>query len=258
MRFATWNVNSLSQRLARIEAWLVEVAPDVLCLQETKVADTAVPTISLSALGYEIAHHGEGRWNGVAICSRVGLDDVISGFAEGLEADDQARLITASCGGVRVLSAYVPNGRTLTDDNYRYKLHWLERLRAHLGAIDSPDHPLVLCGDLNIAPADIDVWDPAAFEGGTHVSDPEREAFRQLLDWGLADVVREAYEDVEQIFSWWDYRAGDFHKGKGMRIDHVLASAPLAAQVRWALIDRNARKGDKPSDHAPIVVEVEV
>ncbi len=257
MRFATWNVNSLTQRLARIEPWLADVAPDVICLQETKVADTAVPTIELSALGYEIAHHGEGRWNGVAICSRVGLDDVVSGFAEGISADDQARLITATCGGVRVLSAYVPNGRTLTDDNYRYKLDWLERLQMHLGIVGSREQPLVLCGDLNIAPADIDVWDPAAFEGGTHVSGPEREAFQRLLDWGLSDVVRDAYTDVERIFSWWDYRAGDFHKGKGMRIDHVLASQSLASQVRWALIDRNARKGEKPSDHAPVIVEVQ-
>ncbi len=257
MRVATWNVNSLGQRLARLETWLADAQPDVVCLQETKLADSAVPALALAALGYEIAHHGEGRWNGVAICSRVGLTDVVAGFADGVEADDQARLVTATCGGVRVLSAYVPNGRSLSDDHYRYKLHWMARLERHLDAVADPTDRVLLCGDLNIAPADIDVWDPAAFEGSTHVSGPEREALERLLAWGLRDVFREAYPGVGGLYSWWDYRAGNFHKGKGMRIDHVLASRPLADRVRWAIIDRNARKGDKPSDHAPVLVEVD-
>ncbi|MGE3620783.1 MAG: exodeoxyribonuclease III [Acidimicrobiia bacterium] len=256
MRIATWNVNSLAQRLPRVEAWLAEVRPDVLCLQETKLADTAVPAMALSALGYEIAHHGEGRWNGVAICSRRGLDDVVTGFAAGLAPDDQARLVTATCGGVRVLSAYVPNGRELGHDHYRYKLDWLQRLEAHLGVVAGATTPVALCGDLNIAPADLDVWDPRAFEGATHVSEAERAAFARLLGTGLHDVVRDAHPEVPGLYSWWDYRAGDFHKGRGMRIDHVLLSSSLAERVRWVLIDRNARKGDKPSDHAPVVVEV--
>ena len=257
VRLATWNVNSLKVRLERVEAWLAECQPDVVCMQETKLADTAFPTMAFSALGYESAHHGEGRWNGVAIVSRVGLDDVVDGFGDGEAPDPEARLITATCGGVRVMSAYVPNGRALDHDHYQYKLRWLARLVDHLAATADPAQPVALCGDLNIAPADRDVWDAAALVDVTHVSAPERAALQNLLDWGLTDVFRDHYPDVDRLFSWWDYRAGNFHKGIGMRIDLVLGSASLAERTRWALIDRNARKGQQPSDHAPLVVDLE-
>lgn len=257
MRVATWNVNSLKARLARLEAWLDEVQPDVCCLQETKLAEVAFPSMAFSTRGYEVAHHGEGRWNGVAICSRVGLDDVIEGFADGGPPEDQARLVSATCDGIRVLSCYVPNGRSLQDPNYQYKLAWLERLEAHVDAQLEAGHDLLVCGDMNIAPTDLDVWDPTALEGSTHVSEPERKALARLEDKGLVDVVRARHPGVERLFTWWDYRAGAFHKGMGMRIDLVLASPRLAQAVSWVLIDRNARKGPQPSDHAPVVVQFE-
>lgn len=256
MRLVTWNVNSLKARQERVEEWLAECQPDVVCLQETKLADTAFPSLAFSSLGYESAHHGEGRWNGVAILSRVGLDDVVSGFADGGPPDPEARLITATCGGVRVMSAYVPNGRALDHEHYTYKLGWLDRLLGHLDATTRPQDLVALCGDFNIAPADIDVWDAAALVDATHVSQPERDALQRLLDWGLTDVFRNHFPDVERLYSWWDYRAGNFHKGIGMRIDLVLASASLARAVDFTLIDRNARKGKLPSDHAPVIVEV--
>ena len=256
MRLVTWNVNSLKARLERVEEWLAECEPDIVCMQETKLADTAFPTLAFSALGYESAHHGEGRWNGVAILSRVGLDDVVTGFADADAADPEARLITATCGGVRVMSAYVPNGRALDHDHYHYKLRWLERLAGHLDVVADPAGPTALCGDFNIAPADIDVWNPAALVDATHVSEPERKALARLLDWGLTDVFRDRFPGVERLYSWWDYRAGNFHKGIGMRIDLVLGSRSLADRVEWALIDRNARKGKQPSDHAPLVLEI--
>lgn len=257
MRLATWNVNSLNVRQERVEEWLAECQPDVVCLQETKLADTAFPALAFSALGYDSAHHGEGRWNGVAILSRVGLDDVVLGFADDEGADPEARLLTATCGGVRVLSAYVPNGRALDQEHYQYKLRWLDRLLRHLDLVGSSDEAMAVCGDFNIAPADIDVYDPAAFVDATHVSQPEREALGRLLDWGLRDVFRDRYPDTERLYSWWDYRAGSFHKGLGMRIDLVLGTASVQERVEWALIDRNARKGKQPSDHAPVVVQLD-
>jgi exodeoxyribonuclease III len=257
VRLVTWNVNSLKVRMPRIEEWLAACQPDIVCMQETKLADTAFPAMAFSALGYESAHHGEGRWNGVAILSRVGLDDVVPGFGDGGPADPEARLLTATCGGIRVTTAYVPNGRGLDQEHYQYKLRWLDRLIAHLDATSEPSGATVLCGDMNIAPTDIDVWDPAALVGSTHVSEPERAALRRLLEWGLHDVFRDQYPDVERLFSWWDYRAGNFHKGIGMRIDLVLGSQTVVDRVRWALIDRNARKGKQPSDHAPLVVELD-
>lgn len=257
MRLATWNVNSLKARLERVEQWLAECEPDVVCMQETKLADTAFPTLAFAALGYESAHHGAGRWNGVAILSRVGLDDVVTGFADDDTREDEARLITATCGGVRVMSAYVPNGRALDHEQYRYKLRWLERLLGHLDRVADPAMPVALCGDFNIAPEDIDVRHAESLVDATHVSEPERKALQRLLDWGLRDVFRERFPATERLYSWWDYRAGNFHKGIGMRIDLVLASAPLAERVEWALIDRNARKGKAPSDHAPLVVSLQ-
>lgn len=256
VRLVTWNVNSLNARLVRVEEWIADCQPDVVCFQETKLSNSAFPSMAFAALGYEAVHHGEGRWNGVAILSRVGLDDVVTGFADGDPDDPEARLVTATCAGVRVMSAYVPNGRSLDHEHYQYKLHWLQRLRRHLDAVAAPAGPVVLCGDFNIAPTDLDVWDVTAVHGATHVSPPEREALQRLLDWGLVDVFRVKFPGTQRLFSWWDYRAGNFHKGLGMRIDLVLASEPLSEYVSWALIDRNARKGRLPSDHAPLAVEI--
>ena len=256
MRLATWNVNSLKARLPRVEAWLADVQPDVLCMQETKLADSAFPAMAFQALGYDAVHHGEGRWNGVAIVSRVGIEDPANGFTKGDESfDREARLLSATCAGVRVVSVYVPNGRSLDDPHYEYKLGWLERLHRHLEHDAAPDREVVVAGDFNIAPDDRDVYDPAKFVGATHTSQPERDRLRELLDWGLEDVFRRQHEQGG-AFSWWDYRAGDFHQGRGMRIDLVLASAPLAQRVEWCVIDRNARKGTSPSDHAPVIVDL--
>ena len=257
MRIATWNVNSLKARLPRVEEWLAYAAPDVLCLQETKLADTAFPALTFEALGYSSAHHGEGRWNGVAILSRVGLDDIANGFEDDDDPDVDARLIWASCGGVRVASVYVPNGRGLEEDHYQYKLRWLARLRANLDARYDPAAPLAICGDFNIAPTDDDVYDPKAFIGSTHVSEPERTALATLEAWGLEDAFRRQRPEPK-LYSYWDYRAGMFHKHLGMRIDLVLATATLADHVTFALVDRQARKGTQPSDHAPVIIDVDL
>ncbi len=256
MRIATWNVNSLTARLGRVEEWLVYVRPDVLCMQETKQADAVFPHGAFAALGYETVHHGDGRWNGVAIASRVGVSEVSSGL--GSADDDQGtRLIAADCGGVRVVSVYVPNGRSLDSEQYPAKLAWLARLRALLDETSSPDRPLAVCGDFNVAPEDRDVWDPAQFAGETHVSPPERAALGDLLSWGLVDAFRRLYDD-EDLFTWWDYRAGNFHKHRGMRIDLILLTEALADRTRYGLIDRNARKGQKPSDHAPLFIDTDL
>jgi exodeoxyribonuclease-3 len=212
--------------------------------------------MAFQSLGYESAHHGAGQWNGVALLSRVGLDDVQAGFAPGLEADHDARLISATCGGVRVSSVYVPNGRSVDSEHYRYKLSWLGRLREHLSLSTAPDRDVAVCGDFNIAPDDSDVWDPGAFVGSTHVSAPEREALSALESWGLVDAFRRRWPD-DGLYTYWDYRAGDFHSHRGMRIDLLLLSAPLAEAVSWALVDRNARKGKQPSDHAPVFVDLD-
>jgi exodeoxyribonuclease-3 len=252
---ATWNVNSLKARLPKVEQWLAEVQPDVLCMQETKLADSAFPAMPFAALGYESLHHGEGRWNGVAIVSRCGLEDPSPGFAgDDAVPNDEARIVSATCNGVRIASVYVPNGRSPDNPQFKVKLDWLARLRLHLDAACDPTADLVVCGDFNIAPEDRDVYDPAAFVGDTHVTPEEREALAHLEAWGLTDVFRR-HHDGGGLFSWWDYRAGNFHKHKGMRIDLVLATKSLAERSRWALIDRNARKGQIPSDHAPLLVE---
>jgi exodeoxyribonuclease-3 len=257
VRIATWNVNSLKARLPRVEEWLAYAHPDVLCLQETKLADSAFPALTFGALGYEAAHCGQGQWNGVAILSRVGLDEVVAGFSDQDEDETvEARLLWATCGGVRVASVYVPNGRMVGSEHYDAKLAWLERLRRHLAATCRPTDELVVCGDFNVAPDDRDVWDPSKLHGGTHVSPPEREAVAALERWGLVDVFRRRYADAG-LYSWWDYRAGDFHQGRGLRIDLALATEPLARRATYALIDRFARKGKAPSDHAPLLVDFE-
>jgi exodeoxyribonuclease-3 len=255
MRFATWNVNSLKVRQGRVEQWLADLAPDVVCMQETKIADSAFPALGFEALGYESAHHGEGRWNGVAVLSKVGLTDVRYGFADEGVPDAEARIMTAVCDGVTFVNVYVPNGRALDADHYRYKLEWLERLRGHLDLVSRPDQPTILAGDFNIAPTDDDVYDPGMFVGATHVSAPERERLGALLDWGLVDLFRRCH-DAPGVYSWWDYRAGDFHEGRGMRIDLALGTPAVADRLEWAIIDRNARKGQQPSDHAPLILDL--
>lgn len=255
-RIVSWNVNSLNARQERVQQWLADIAPDVLCMQETKLGDEAFPAMAFAAAGYDSAHHGQGRWNGVAILSRVGLDDVVCGFADGIEPDPDARLITARCGGVVVVNGYIPNGRALDDPHYQYKLSWLDRLDAHLDAVTTADDDVIVVGDFNIAPADIDVYDPKAFVGSTHTSAAERAALARLEARGLVDVFRHRYPDAPKLYSWWDYRRGDFHQGRGLRIDLALASPALAARVEWCIVDRNARKGELPSDHAPLVVDV--
>jgi exodeoxyribonuclease-3 len=254
LRLVTWNVNSLKARLPRVQEWLTENAPDVVCLQETKMKDEAFPAEVFREMGYESAHHGQGQWNGVAILSKVGIDDVVAGWDDGGPEDGDARLIWATCGGVRVASAYVPNGRALDNDHYTYKLGWLERLRATLDRREDAGSPLAVCGDYNIAPEDRDVWDPAHFAGLTHTSEPERAALRSLEAWGMEDVYRR-FHDEAGLFSWWDYRGGDFHQGRGMRIDLILATPSLARRATGSFVDRDARKGEKPSDHAPVVAD---
>ncbi|MFZ4810864.1 MAG: exodeoxyribonuclease III [Ilumatobacteraceae bacterium] len=256
MRIATWNVNSLKARLPRVEEWLAEVQPDVVCLQETKLSDDAWPALTFAGLGYESTHHGQGQWNGVAILSKVGLADVVANFAPGTgDPDPDARIITARCGGVSITSVYVPNGRSLDNDHYQYKLRWLAQLRRHLDAVGSPDEPLIVTGDFNIAPDDRDVFDPSKFVDATHVSEPERVLLRDLESWGLVDLFRQLWPQ-DRLYSWWDYRAGDFHQGRGLRIDLVLGTKVVAERLSWSIVDRNARKGTSPSDHAPVIVDL--
>jgi len=257
MRIATWNVNSLKARLPRVEEWISYARPDVLCLQETKMTDEAFPYMTFQLLGYDAAHNGDGRWNGVAILSRVGLEDPVPGFRGAAGEKAECRLLSATCGGVLVMSVYVPNGRRVGSEHYAAKLAWLEDLLRHVEASCDPDAPVAICGDFNVAPDDRDVWDAAAVHGATHVSEQERAAVRALLEWGLVDVFR-ALHTEPGLYSWWDYRAGDFHRRKGMRIDLALMSHVLADRATFALIDRNARKGKLPSDHAPALIDVDI
>jgi exodeoxyribonuclease-3 len=268
MRIATWNVNSLKARMEKVSWWLERARPDVLLIQETKLADADAPVAVFRDAGYELAHHGEGQWNGVAIASRVGVGEVETNFglplhpARTSEAGDdeplaEARMIAATCGGVRVVSLYAPNGRSVGSLFYAAKLAWYGRLLDWLERAADPAEPLVMGGDFNVAPEDLDVWDPAACHGGTHVSPPEREAFARLRGWGLEDAYRLHHPEPGR-YTWWDYRAGAFHKNFGMRIDHLLVTQPVAGRTVWAEIDREARKGKPiPSDHAPLVVDLD-
>ena len=268
MRIATWNVNSLKARLEKVSWWLQRARPEVLLMQETKLADADAPHDVLQQAGYDLAHHGEGRWNGVAIASRVGIDDVITNFGQPLQAprtpdiaDDEplaeARMLSAVCGGVRVVSLYAPNGRVVGSPFYQAKLVWYERLARWLDEAGDPSSALVLGGDFNVAPEDADVWDPQACHGGTHVSPPEREAFARLRSWGLVDAYRLHHAEGGR-YTWWDYRAGNFHKNFGMRIDHLLVTKPVAGRTVWVEIDREARKGKPlPSDHAPLLIDLD-
>ena len=259
MRVATWNINSAKARQARLISWLDRVKPDVVTLQETKLADAAFLELfdeDLFRRGYSVAHHGDGRWNGVAILSRVGMADVERGLADGPGfPDPEARAIAATCGGVRIWSLYVPNGRTPDDPHYAYKLSWLGALRAvlatHVGRV-----PVLATGDFNIAPADDDVWDIADFDGATHVTAPERDALRAVTDVGLTDLVRRRWP-TEQAYTYWDYRSMMFQRNYGMRIDLALGSAEVADRVAAVWVDRQARKGEGASDHAPVVVDLD-
>lgn len=257
VRVATWNVNSVKQRVPRLLPWLDQRSPDVLCLQETKLSDAAFEELlgaELAGRGYLVALHGEAQWNGVAILSRVGLEDVVVGLqgAPGFP-HPEARAVAATCGGIRVHSVYVPNGREPDSDHYRYKLAWLAALREVLAA---GGQDAMVCGDMNIAPTDADVFDPAAYEGHTHVTPPERAALASLQELGFRDIVRDRWP-TQRVFTYWDYRAGMFHRDLGMRIDLVLASGGVAGRVKAAWVDRQARKGSRPSDHAPVVVDLD-
>lgn len=275
MRVATWNVNSLKARMDRVTEWLTLRGPDVLLMQETKLADEAAPEMPFGMAGYQLLHHGEGRWNGVAIASRVGLEDVVTNFgdgpvrrspapagvAEAVEAEasitpsDEARMVSAVCGGIRVVSVYAPNGRALDTPFYEAKLAWFDRLLRWLQETRSPEEAIVIGGDYNVAPEDADVWDMAFFAGSTHVSAPERAELAALRDWGLVDAYRLHHPEPGR-FSWWDYRAGDFHNGRGMRIDHLYVTRSVAERCTGAEIDRDARKGKLPSDHAPMWIDL--
>jgi len=257
MRIATWNVNSVKQRVPRLLPWLDQRQPDVVCLQETKLGDRAFEELlgeECARRGYAVALHGEAQWNGVAILSRTGLEDVLAGVpgAPGFPGPE-ARAVSATCGGIRVYCVYAPNGRVPQSDHYRYKLAWLAALREMVRA---GPKVAVVCGDMNIAPADIDVFDPSAYVGQTHVTPPERAALADLEAVGLRDVIRDRWP-TERVFSYWDYRAGMFHQDLGMRIDLILATATVAERVRAAWVDRQARKGSKPSDHAPVIVDLD-
>ena len=280
MRIATWNVNSLKARQEAVEKWLVRADPDILLLQETKLTDADAPVMAFAMAGYQLVHHGEGRWNGVAIAARQGMaiDDVVTNFGDGPVRDsgpggvaagaseddfdpfDEARMLAATVDGLRIVSLYAPNGRVVGSPFYAGKLAWYERLGRWLddeAARRGTSDGLVIGGDMNVAPTDLEVWDAAAVHGGTHVSEPERAAFRALLDRGLVDGYR-ARHDEPGRYSWWDYRAGMFHKNFGMRIDHMLVSADVAARIVDAEIDRQARKGPPvPSDHAPLTVDLD-
>lgn len=257
MRIATWNVNSIKQRMPRFLPWLDQRQPDVVCLQETKLSNQAIAALlddELAERGYQAAYVGQAQWNGVALLSRVGLDDVAEALPDVPGFPDlEARAVSATCAGIRVHSVYVPNGRTVGSDHYEYKLEWLAAL--HRDVANGPADALV-CGDMNIAPTDADLFDPAAYIGQTHVTEPERAALAELGRLGLRDLVRERWPD-ERVFSYWDYRAGMFHQNLGMRIDLVLGSAPVADRVRAAWVDRQARKGTGPSDHAPVIVDLD-
>lgn len=256
MRIATWNVNSVGARLPRLRAWLAAARPDVVCLQELKCTTEAFPYDSLAEDGYAAAAYGLGRWNGVAVLSRVGLDDVTRGLHDEPRYEDatEARAIGATCGGVRLWSVYVPNGREPEHEHYKYKLRWFEALRDTVLAERSDDGAFGVLGDFNVAPTDTDVWDVAEFAESTHVTAPERDALAALRATGLSDVLPRALK-YDTPYTYWDYRAGAFPKNKGMRIDLVYANQRLHDGVADCYVDREERKGKGASDHAPIVLD---
>lgn len=251
MIVATWNVNSVRVRLPRLLAWLERRRPDVACLQEIKVTDAGFPRAEVEALGYRTLVAGQPTYNGVAILARAEAREVARALPG--EGDDaQRRLLVADVGAVRVVNVYAPNGQEVGSDKYAFKLDWYRRLLEYLARSATPERPLVLCGDLNVAPEDRDVWDPERWRGQVLCSEPEREAFRALIAWGLRDSLR-LHRQETGLYTWWDYRAGAFHRGWGLRIDHVLLTPPAAARCTHVEIDRDERKGARPSDHAPVL-----
>ncbi|MFJ4918718.1 exodeoxyribonuclease III [Streptomyces sp. NPDC088725] len=259
MRIATWNVNSITARLPRLLAWLESSGTDVLCVQETKCTEEQFPAEQLREAGYASAVHATGRWNGVALISRAGLDDVVKGLPGGPEYEGVAepRAISATCGPVRLWSVYVPNGREVGHDHYAYKLRWLEALRKAAAADAAGARPFAVLGDFNVAPADEDVWDLSRFEGATHVTPEERAALAALRGEGLTDVVPRPLK-YDRPYTYWDYRELGFPKNRGMRIDLVYGNDPFAAAVKDSYVDREERKGKGASDHAPVVVDLDV
>jgi exodeoxyribonuclease-3 len=258
MKLATWNVNSLRARIDRVVEWIEIEQPDVLMLQETKCKNEAFPAQIFADLGYESFHHGNSQWNGVAIISRVGLEETRAGFFdERVESPTECRVVSATCDGVRLYSVYVPNGRTVDSEHYQAKLDWLDHLLADLDATCLPEQRIGIFGDFNVALEDRDVWDISQFVGATHVTPAERACVQRLCDWGLSDAVRVLHPDEDALYSWWDYRAGSFHRGWGMRIDLGLISRPLVEHLSFAGVDREARKGPSPSDHAPLVIDID-
>jgi exodeoxyribonuclease-3 len=253
MKIASWNVNSIRKRLDRVIPWLAEHQPDVLCVQETKVEDDAFPHAEIAAAGYHALCHGQKTYNGVALLSREPGQAAMRGFADGGD-DTQARFLVASVGPLRVGSVYVPNGQTVASDKFAYKLAWLARWRRWLSAHADPAAPLALCGDINIAPDDRDVYDPEGWKDQVLCHPDERAALAELCRWGLVDVFRQ-HKSEGGLYSWWDYRQLSFPKNLGLRIDLILCTASLAARCTSVTIDRNARKGQNPSDHAPVIAE---
>ena len=251
MKLATWNINSIRAREERLLTWLDREKPDVLCLQETKVEDAGFPAQALRKAGYEVATFGQRSYNGVAIASTAPLADVSRGMGDD-PADVEARLIAATTHGVRVVCVYVPNGQDLASDRYPYKLAWFKRLRAYLERTSSADQPVALCGDMNVAPDDRDVWSPEKWQGQIHCSPHERAALAEVAGFGLTDAFRHHHGD-DKLYSWWDYRGVSFFKDQGLRIDLIFLTAPLLARCTGCVIDRNARKGQDASDHAPVI-----
>lgn len=252
MRIATWNVNSIRARQDRLVNWLKTRDPDVVCLQELKVEESKYPRELLADLGYVSAINAQKTYNGVAILSKHPVSQVTVGMADGVE-DPQARYVAATINGVRVISVYVPNGESLTSEKWPYKLMWLQRLRTWLDTQESKDKPLALCGDFNVAPEAIDTYDPALWENEVLFHPKAREALQTVCDFGLIDTFRQKHPGEEKCYSWWDYRALGFQKGKGLRIDHIFATPSLADRLTESVIDREERKGDSPSDHAPVI-----
>jgi len=251
VKLATWNINSIRAREGRLAAWLERERPDVLCLQETKTEDAGFPSELLRKAGYEAVTFGQKSYNGVAICARTPLTDVV----RGLDDDEDARLIAATVGGIRVIDVYVPNGGDLESDKYPYKLAWYRRLRAFLERTAKPDQPVIVCGDMNVTADDLDVCAPDKWRGQIHCSEPERAAMAELVGWGLVDVFRR-FHPQGGVYSWWDYRGVSFFKNQGLRIDFIFATEPVAKRVTAARIDRDARKGQDASDHAPVIAEI--
>ncbi|MFI1398106.1 exodeoxyribonuclease III [Streptomyces sp. NPDC020681] len=259
MRIATWNVNSITARLPRLLAWLESSGTDVLCIQETKTTEEQFPADELRELGYESAVHATGRWNGVALVSRLGLEDVVKGLPGGPEYDgvQEPRAVSATCGPVRLWSVYVPNGREPGHAHYAYKLQWIEALKAAVAADASAARAFAVLGDFNVAPTDDDVFDREFFEGQTHVTEPERSALTALRETGLGDVVPRPLK-YDHPFTYWDYRQLSFPKNRGMRIDLVYGNEPFAKAVKDSYVDREERKGKGASDHAPVVVDLDI